>query len=48
MGDAWTILENNVDDSYIISAEQERMILAWDEFRVGTGIKLIGYQSKIN
>lgn len=43
MGDAWTILENNVDDSYIISAEQERMILAWDEFRVGTGIKVIGY-----
>ena len=41
MGDAWTILENNVDDSYIISAEQERMILAWDEFRVGTGIKVI-------
>lgn len=43
MGDAWTILEDNVDDSYIISSEQEQMILAWDEFRIGTGIKIIGF-----
>lgn len=43
MGDAWTILEDDVDDSYLISAEQEQMILAWDEFRIGTGIKVIGF-----
>ena len=43
MGDAWTILEENVDDSYIISEEQEKMIFAWDEFRIGTGIKVIGF-----
>ena len=35
---AWTILEENVDDSYMISEEQEKMIFAWDEFRIGTGI----------
>ena len=43
MGDAWTILEEDVDDSYIIPAEQEQMILAWDEFRIGTGIQVIGF-----
>lgn len=43
MGDAWTILEENVDDSYIITPEQERMIFAWDEFRIGTNIKVIGF-----
>jgi len=43
MGDAWSILEENVDDSYIISPEQELMIHAWDELRINTGIKVIGY-----
>lgn len=43
MGDAWKILEDDVDDSYIISQEQEQMIFAWDEFRIGTGIKVIGF-----
>lgn len=43
MGDAWTILEENVDDSYIITPEQEQMIFAWDEFRRETGIKVIGF-----
>ena len=43
MGDAWTILEDNVDDTYIISQEQEQMIYAWDEFRIGTGLKVIGF-----
>ena len=43
MGDAWTILEDNVDDTYIVSQEQEQMIYAWDEFRIGTGIKVIGF-----
>lgn len=43
MGDAWTILEDDVDDSYLIPAEQEQMILAWDEFRIGTGIEVIGF-----
>lgn len=43
MGDAWAILEDDVDDSYIISDEQELMITAWDEFRIKTGIKIIGF-----
>ena len=43
MGDAWTILEDEVDDAYIIPEEQEKMIFAWDEFRIGTGITVIGF-----
>lgn len=43
MGDAWTVLEENVDDSYIIHEEQERMIFAWDEFRRETKIQVIGF-----
>ncbi len=43
MGDAWSILEDNVDDVYIISPEQELMIEAWDEFRINTGIRVIGF-----
>lgn len=43
MGDAWSILESDVDDSYIISEEQELMISAWDEFRINTGITVIGF-----
>lgn len=43
MGDAWTILEDDADDSYIVTAEQELMILAWDEFRIATGITVIGF-----
>ncbi len=43
MGAARTILEDNVDDKYIITEEQELMINAWDEFRINTNIKTIGY-----
>ncbi len=43
MGDAWTILEENVDDTYIISPEQELMIAAWDEFRIKTKIQILGF-----
>lgn len=43
MGDAWSILEENVDDSYVIPEEQELMITAWDEFRINTGITVIGF-----
>jgi DNA (cytosine-5)-methyltransferase 1 len=43
LGDAWSILENDVDDSYIIPAEQELMIQAWDELRINTGIKVLGF-----
>lgn len=43
LGDAWSILEDNVDDEYIISEEQELMIKAWDEFSVATGITTIGF-----
>lgn len=43
MGDAWKILDQNVDDAYIIPVEQELMINAWDELRVETGLGIIGY-----
>lgn len=43
MGDAWSILEDNVSDEYIVIEEQELMLKAWDEFRKGTGIKTIGF-----
>lgn len=42
-GDALSILEENVSDDYLISDEQNLMIQAWDEFRIGTGIKIIGF-----
>ena len=43
MGAAWSILEDDVSDEYVVSDEQELMINAWDEFRRETGIKIIGY-----
>lgn len=43
MGDAWSILEEEVDDSYIISKEKEEMIMAWEEFRKATHIQVIGF-----
>lgn len=43
MGDANCILEKDVDDSYMISTEREKMILAWEEFRKGTNIKTVGF-----
>lgn len=43
MGAAWSILEDNVDDSYIILEEKEQMILAWEEFRKATKIRVIGF-----
>lgn len=43
MGAAWRILESKVDDTYIISEEQELMIKAWDELRKKTKIGIIGY-----
>lgn len=48
MGDAFSILEKNVDDQYIVDAEQEEMILAWEEFRKATHIGTIGYPIWIN
>ncbi|WP_298064796.1 DNA (cytosine-5-)-methyltransferase [uncultured Rikenella sp.] len=43
IGDAWTILEEEVPDNYIIPSEQEKMIFAWDELRKETGITILGY-----
>lgn len=40
---AWTILEDNVSDEYILSEEQELMIQAWDEFRIEVNIRTIGF-----
>lgn len=48
LGDAFTILEENVDDAYLISDEQNLMIQAWDEFRKNTGMKVIGFPIWIN
>ena len=43
MGDALSILEENAPDEYVISEEQTLMINAWDEFRIATGIGVIGF-----
>lgn len=43
IGDALSILEKNVPDEYVIPNEQAQMIDAWDELRIQTGIKVIGY-----
>jgi len=43
MGLARTILESEVPDDFIISAEQELMLNAWEEFRIGTSIRIIGF-----
>lgn len=48
LGDAWSILEENVPDDYIVSKECELMIKAWDEFRIKTKIKIIGFPIWIN
>lgn len=43
MGDAWSILENDVADSYCVPEEHELMINAWDELRKATGIGVLGF-----
>ncbi len=43
MGDAWSILEDEVGDEYVLTPEQENIIKAWDEFRIGTDIQVIGF-----
>lgn len=43
MGDAWSILEENVSNEYLIPEEQELMIHAWDELRQATKIGVIGF-----
>lgn len=48
LGDALSILEDDVDDSYRIADEQALMIQAWDEFRINTGMKVIGFPIWIN
>ncbi|SET70518.1 DNA (cytosine-5)-methyltransferase 1 [Lacrimispora sphenoides] len=48
MGDAWKILEQDVSDDYLITAEQEEMIFAWDEFRQATNIGVIGFPIWLN
>ena len=47
-GDALSILTNNVPDEYRISDEQALMIQAWDEFRIGTNIHVIGFPIWLN
>ena len=44
IGDALSILEEeNISEKYHISDEQALMIQAWDEFRLGTGITVLGF-----
>lgn len=43
MGDALSILEEDVPDNYVITEEENVVIQAWDEFRINTGIKIIGF-----
>lgn len=43
IGDAYKILEKNVSKKYLLEKEAEEMIYAWDEFRINTDIKSIGY-----
>ena len=42
-GDALTILEDDVPEDCIVSQEESDIIDAWDEFRIGTGIQVIGF-----
>ena len=48
IGDAYKVLEKKVPKKYLIDKDAEEMILAWDEFRINTGIKCIGYPIWIN
>lgn len=48
IGDALTLLEENVSEDYKITDEQNLMIQAWDEFRISTGIRIIGFPIWIN
>ena len=40
---AWTILEDNVSREYWVSDEEQGMIMAWEEFRKGTNLGVIGF-----
>jgi DNA (cytosine-5)-methyltransferase 1 len=48
IGDAMTILLPDAPDRYVISDEQSKMIFAWEEFRLATNIKTIGFPIWIN
>ncbi|MDR3239014.1 MAG: DNA cytosine methyltransferase [Clostridiales bacterium] len=48
MGDAMSILEPSAPEHYAISDEQVKMIFAWEEFRIATNIKIIGFPIWIN
>jgi DNA (cytosine-5)-methyltransferase 1 len=40
---AFSILDNEVNESFIIPQDKEEALFAWDEFRDGTKIKTIGF-----
>ena len=40
---AFRVLEKSVDSQYYVSDTQQEILLAWDEFRENTGIKVIGF-----
>ena len=45
---ALSILDEKVDNRYYVDEERQEMLLAWDEFREGTGIKVIGFPIWLN
>lgn len=45
---ALDVLEKNVSDDYLISDETQEMIFAWDEFRKGTNLGIVGFPIWIN
>ncbi len=40
---AFRILDKDVDEAFAVAPDVEEALLAWDEFRVATGIKTIGF-----
>ncbi len=48
IGDARKILEKDVSKTYRVTAEENLMLKAWDEFRKGTNISVVGFPIWIN
>lgn len=48
IGDAWNILEENVDEEYVVPIELEEIIFIWDEFRNGIETQCGGFPVWIN
>lgn len=40
IGDAFKILEKDIPNNYLVSSEEESIIIAWDEFRMNVDLRL--------